>query len=147
MGFLIIFFNHFLLKIIFWLLRSIWLPRVHCILVLFVFQHHQEMVASRFRFRIHTPTHERWAYTQTVFRSGRAGQGEVMYLFSSSFFHQPFGALGHTLHDHTFHVKSWKIKKWSNWEASFKINRYIPECLPKCPSLSFVRWQENVILW
>ena len=27
--------NHFLLKIIFWLLRSIWLPRVHCILVLF----------------------------------------------------------------------------------------------------------------
>ena len=37
-GFLIIFFkNHFLLKIIFLLMRSIWLPGVHCILVLFTF--------------------------------------------------------------------------------------------------------------
>ena len=33
--FIIFFKNHFLLKIIFWLLWSIWLPRVHCILVLF----------------------------------------------------------------------------------------------------------------
>ena len=35
-GFFIIFFkNHFLLKIISWLLRSIWLPGVHCIIVLY----------------------------------------------------------------------------------------------------------------
>ena len=32
--FIIFFKNHLLLKIIFWLLQSIWLPRVHCILVL-----------------------------------------------------------------------------------------------------------------
>ena len=33
--FIIFFKNHFLLKIIFWFLRSIWLPGVHCLLVLF----------------------------------------------------------------------------------------------------------------
>ena len=32
--FIIFFKNHFLLKFIFWLMRSIWLPGVHCILVL-----------------------------------------------------------------------------------------------------------------
>ena len=40
-GFYIVYFkNHFLLKIIFWLLRSILLPGVHCILVLFCFTNH-----------------------------------------------------------------------------------------------------------
>ena len=41
---LFFFFNHFLLKITFWLLRSIWLPGVHCILVLF------SIVSSTFDF-------------------------------------------------------------------------------------------------
>ena len=36
-SYLFLFKNHFLLIIIFWLLRSIWLPGVHCILVLFQF--------------------------------------------------------------------------------------------------------------
>ena len=43
--FIIFFKNHFLLKIIFWLLQSIWLPGVHCILVLFLLLFlHQEIV-------------------------------------------------------------------------------------------------------
>ena len=99
--FLLFFFkNHFLLKIIFWLLRSIWLPGVHCILALFdqklfpnccdkvdypgsiVYFSHFECIILLFFRRISGQTTKRWRIVSNVVKIFPY-QGERLVLHTS----------------------------------------------------------------
>ena len=77
--YVIIFFkNHLLLKITFWLLRSIWLPGVHCILVLLFYVFSSELLVLTFFIWINQYSLQSWNFLWDAY-------GTNLITFSANF--------------------------------------------------------------